>query len=134
MTGAHFGHMQMCPKWATRPVNSPVYVLARPFAAAAQCSIVRCAACVLRVRLPCLVGMVVVDELLPGAGRPSRQPFRCQAGCMENVAGGWRCVPTGTPRFAVKKDAGWRGLPGRGGVAARDVAEYCGLCWGQMRY
>jgi hypothetical protein len=78
------------------------------------------------------VGMVAVDELLPGAGAPCQQPFRCQAGCMENAPGGWRCVPAGTPRFAVKKDAQWQGLPGRGGVAAREIAEYCGLCWGNL--
>ena len=76
--------------------------------------------------------MPAADELMPGAGSACARPFRCQAGCMENALDGRRCQPTGSARFAVKKDDAWRGLPGREGERARGVAEYCGPCWGGM--
>ena len=68
MTGAQFGHMQMCPKWATRPVNSPVYVLARPFAATALTS-AQCAS----AALLCLVMLWGRAQAL-SAGRTGRRP------------------------------------------------------------
>lgn len=49
---------------------------------------------------------------------------------MDNHPGGWRCHQVGDKRYAVKMPPHWRGRPGRDGRAARDVAEFCSVCWG----
>jgi hypothetical protein len=73
--------------------------------------------------------MVQVDAEMPRSGEPAARPFRCQAGCLESDANGQRCQPAGSIRFAVKMAPAWRGLPGRGGARAHDVAEFCASCW-----
>ena len=61
-----------------------------------------------------------------GFGQLSIYPFRCQAKCTEHVPGR-PCIPANSARYAIKMPPEWRGLPGRGGRPAQDVAEYSSL-------
>ena len=63
-----------------------------------------------------------------GFGQLSIYPFRCQAKCTEHVPGR-PCIPANSARYAIKMPPEWRGLPGRGGRPAQDVAEYCAPCF-----
>ena len=56
------------------------------------------------------------------------RPFRCQGGCLEEVANGVRCQLAGA-RHVVKMPPTWRGSGCRDGKPAKDLAEFCGSCW-----
>ena len=69
--------------------------------------------------------MAQIGAEIRGSGQPARHPFRCQGGCLEEVANGVRCQLAGVARHVVKMPP----TRCRDGKPAKDLAEFCGSCW-----